>query len=212
MRRLKQPHSAYQITALNLFGISPRSATSLLVIIGSLARNIMDSIAPINSKAALESYWTAVGNIVRERPYGPGGTETRLGTKHFAPGAKVYIIAWYAGMCRRIIVVGLHRKSKRLITLAIDVRLVENLRPKVCYDPVAIAKMKEHYSPKPHYNPGRITSLTKEFAETICRSIPHWQLNYKNNEWGSAVPDSEFNGRLSWLRRLGNFFGFLLKN
>nr|GFD56498.1 hypothetical protein [Tanacetum cinerariifolium] len=39
-----------------------------------------------------ESYWTAVANIVRERPYGPGGAEIRLGTKHFAPGAKVYII------------------------------------------------------------------------------------------------------------------------
>jgi hypothetical protein len=69
-----------------------------------------------------EYYWTAVGNIVRERPYGPGGAEIRFGTKHFASGAKAYIINWYAGMCRRIIVVGLHRKSKRFITLALDVR------------------------------------------------------------------------------------------
>ena len=77
-----------------------------------------------DANTAPESYWTAVGNIVRERPYGPGGTEIRFGTKHFAPGAKVYVINWYAGLCRRIVVVGLHRKSKRLITLALDVRLV----------------------------------------------------------------------------------------
>jgi hypothetical protein len=68
---------------------------------------------------AHESCWTAVGNIVRERAYEPNGAETRLGTKHFAPGAKVYIIDWYGGMCQRIIVVGMHRKSKQLITLAL---------------------------------------------------------------------------------------------
>ena len=159
-----------------------------------------------------ESYWTAVGNIIRERPYGPGGAEIRLGTKHFAPGAKVYIINWYAGMCQRIIVIGLHRKSKRFITLAIDVRLVENLRPKVCYDPTVIAKINEHYSPTPHYNPGRIDSLTKEFAQTICEAIPHWQLNYKNHARISDVSDANFTGGFNLLGRLGNFFRFRLKS
>jgi hypothetical protein len=161
--------------------------------------------------AAPESYWTAVGNIVRERPYGPGGAEIRFGTKHFAPGAKVYIINWYAGMCRRIIVVGMHRKSKRLITLALDVRLVENLRPKVCYDPAVIAKFKEHFTPKTHYYPGTIGSLTQEFAERVCAAIPQWQQNYKNAEWVAPVPDTAFAGRPSWRQSLRDFFGFLLK-
>jgi hypothetical protein len=101
------------------------------------------------NETAPESCWTAVANIIRERHYGPGGEEIRFGTKHFAPGAKVYIIDWYGGMCQRIIVVGLHRKSRLYITLTIDVRLVENLRSKVCYDPTVIAKFKEHYPPKP---------------------------------------------------------------
>jgi hypothetical protein len=35
--------------------------------------------------------WRPVANIVQERPYGPGGAETRRGTKHFQPGAKVYV-------------------------------------------------------------------------------------------------------------------------
>ncbi|GAA4506327.1 hypothetical protein GCM10023172_35460 [Hymenobacter ginsengisoli] len=74
------------------------------------------------------SYRAAVANSIPERPYGPGGTETRYGTKHFAPGAKVYIIDWYAGTCERIIVVCQQRKSKQFITLVIDVKLAENLR------------------------------------------------------------------------------------
>lgn len=153
-----------------------------------------------------ESYWTAVGNILRERPYGPGGAEIRYGTKHFAPGAKVYIIDWYPGMCQSIVVVGQHRKSKRLITLSLDVRLVENLRAKVCYNPTAIAKFKEHYSPKSHYNAGPISSLTKELAETMCQSIPHWQLNYKTKLRESALPIQEETAPtirfLVWLRKL----------
>ncbi|HEY7093930.1 MAG TPA: hypothetical protein VH393_12160, partial [Ktedonobacterales bacterium] len=35
--------------------------------------------------------WTPVANIVEERSYGPEGAETRQGTKHFQPGAKVYV-------------------------------------------------------------------------------------------------------------------------
>jgi hypothetical protein len=162
--------------------------------------------------AAPKSYWTAVGNIVRERPYGPGGAEIRFGTKHFAPGAKVYIINWYAGMCRRIIVVGMHRKSKRLITLALDVWLVENLRPKVCYAPAVIAKLKEHFSPTPHFYPGTIDSLTQEFAERVCATIPQWQQHYKNTEWLTLVPDTAFESRVTWRQRLLRFFRFLLKS
>ena len=31
--------------------------------------------------------WCAVANVVEDRPFGPGGVETRHGTRHFAPGA-----------------------------------------------------------------------------------------------------------------------------
>lgn len=172
----------------------------------------MASIESEAPAAPIESYWTAVGNIIRERPYGPGGAETRFGTKHFTPGAKVYIIDWYAGMCQRIVVVGLHRKSKRWITLAIDVRLVVNLRPKVCYDPTVIAKLKEHYSPKEYYNPGHIDSLTREFAEVICATIPYWQANYKSPAASAIMPSSGFDGQSTVLQRLRSCLNFLLKS
>ncbi|TGE04880.1 hypothetical protein [Hymenobacter fodinae] len=162
-----------------------------------------------NKDPTAESYWTAVGNIIRERPYGPGGAEIRYGTKHFAPGTKVYIIDWYPGMCQSIVVVGLHRKSKRLITISIDVRLVENLRPKVCYNPTAIAKFKEHYRPIPPCNNSRIDSLTKELAETMCQAIPHWQQNYKTKfVESSPMANEESDKTQGFLARLWSFFRF----
>ncbi|MDO7845801.1 hypothetical protein Q5H92_05490 [Hymenobacter sp. M29] len=167
-----------------------------------------------DAEVAPESCWTAVANIIRERPYGPGGEEIRFGTNHFAPGAKVYIIDWYGGMCQRIIVVGLHRKSRRYITLTIDVRLVENLRPKVCYDPTVIAKFKEHHPPKPRYNTDYTNYLTKEFAETVCHSIPYWQLNYKSAAETAelSIDEIKFRHPRTFLSRLQVFLGFLLKN
>jgi hypothetical protein len=116
-----------------------------------------------------ESYWTAVANIVRERPYGPGGAEIRFGTKHFAPGAKVYIIGLFQGTCERITVVGMHRKAKQLIAIVIDVKLVENLRVKVCYAPAVLAKIRHHYELED------LSFLSKDFAETVCEIVPFWQ-------------------------------------
>ena len=151
-----------------------------------------------------ESYWTAVANIVRERPYGPSGAETRYGTKHFAPGAKVYIIDWYAGMCERIIVVGQHRKSKRMIRLVINVKLVENLRVKVCYAPAVIAKIKEYYSP------ARLEYLSQAFAGTMCNIIPIWQTqDWKEAESPRVVLEPTSH---SFLTRLWLSISFLLKN
>jgi hypothetical protein len=177
----------------------------------------MASIESEAPAAPIESYWTAVGNIIRERPYGPGGAEIRLGTKHFAPGAKVYVIDWFAGTCARVTVIGLHRKSKKYIRLVIDVKLVETLRPKLCYTPAVIKKIHEHYSPT------RIKWLTKEFAETLCKTIPYWQAelrkgadafkeistSYKKNFAPYTTP--EFPQWDSFLARLWINLRFLLK-
>ena len=54
-----------------------------------------------------------VANVVHERPYGPEGAEIRRGTKHFAPGAKVYVFSFFWGMGgEQVTVIGRHRKSK----------------------------------------------------------------------------------------------------
>ena len=159
-----------------------------------------------------ESYWTAVANMVPERPYGPGGAETRRGTKHFAPGAKLYIIDWYAGTCERIIVVGQHRSSKRFVTLVIDVKLVENLRTKVCYQPAIINKIKEHYAHA--YAPKGIEHLTQEFAEQICKTVPYWQAQaWRQAQLSPVDPAATLQpASNSLLARLKLHLSFLLKN
>lgn len=117
-----------------------------------------------------ESYWTAVANVVPQRPYGPGGQEIRPGTKHFAPGAKVYIIDWFAGTCTRVVAVGLHRQSKRMIRVVMAVDHLESFRAQVCYAPVVIAHINAHFAP-----PDDIRRLSQEFAEQLRDVLPIWK-------------------------------------
>ena len=84
-------------------------------------------------------------------------------------------------MCERIIVVGMHRKSKKYIRLLISAKLVENLRPTLCYTPAIIKKIKEHYSPT------RIAWLTQEFAERVCKVVPYWQEEGKKGRREPAL-------------------------
>ena len=55
---------------------------------GDFKRRLLkdDPVAPV---------WCPVATMRAERPYGPGGQETKRGSRHFAPGAKLY--------CTRII-------------------------------------------------------------------------------------------------------------
>ncbi len=95
--------------------------------------------------AASPSQWCLVGNIVEERPYGEGGKETRRGTKHFAPGAKVYclpaVFTGYGG--EPFLAIGRHRKSGRFISLLIRREWVTNLRAKLVYHPEVVRLIDE---------------------------------------------------------------------
>lgn len=124
----------------------------------------------------VEPILTVVANIVAKRPFGPAGKATKEGTKTFRPGAKVYIIDWYPGMCQSIIVVGTPRKSKRYIAITISVEWVENLRVKLVYKPAVIRKINKFHSDQPNY-------LTEAFVNTMYKTIPHWQatLSPRNN-------------------------------
>lgn len=123
----------------------------------------------MESAAPKDSFCTAIGNIIAERPYGPGGEEMRTGTKHFRPGAKVYIIDWFPGMCYDVVVIGHHRKSNRPIKAIIKAKYIENIRVKSCYSIAATRLIKEHQATHP------APELTQEFAEKICSVLPHWR-------------------------------------
>lgn len=85
--------------------------------------------------------WCMVGNIVDQRPYGPGGREQRSGTKHFRSGAKVYCFPplWGDGY-EKIKVIGHHRKSNQLVTMVIQSKWVQNRRAKLIYNPEIIRR------------------------------------------------------------------------
>ena len=93
----------------------------------------------------------------------------RRASEHFAPGAKVYIIDWFSGTCSRVVVVGLHRQTKRMMKLVIAVELLENFRAKVCYVPAVIAKIEEHI------RTGTYSQLDQAFAENLCETLPIWK-------------------------------------
>ena len=76
-----------------------------------------------------------------ERPYGLGGLEKRRGTKHFAPGAKVYVYEFFWGVGgENVTVMGRHRKSHRFIQLSMRAKHLANWRAELVYSP-AVAKV-----------------------------------------------------------------------
>ena len=88
-----------------------------------------------------EPAWCVAANVVLERDFGPDGAEKRHGTKHFAPGAKVYVYDFYWGMGgENVTVMGHHRKSRRYIQLTMAAKHLANWRTELVYSP-AVAKV-----------------------------------------------------------------------
>jgi uncharacterized protein (TIGR02996 family) len=96
--------------------------------------------------------WCVTGNIVAARPYGPGGAETRHGTRLFKPNAKVHLAslshfqAVFAPGSERwqtVRVVGRHRKSVDWIHCIVQSNLVTNWRVELVYQPGALARLKK---------------------------------------------------------------------
>ena len=92
-----------------------------------------DPVAPV---------WCPVATMRAERPYGPGGQETKRGSRHFAPGAKLY--------CNLIVgqkhepqieVVGRHRASHRYVTMIVSASWLTNWRVELVYSPRVITDL-----------------------------------------------------------------------
>ena len=125
----------------------------------------------ITQNTLLAPVWTVAANIVEQRTSGPGGNELHIGTKHFSPGTKVYVIDWFPGTCDKVVVVGLSRKPKRFIKVAVRVHWIENLRAKLCYPPAALQKIYDHFAT----TNDDIDCLNKDFVNQMLEVIPHWQ-------------------------------------
>ncbi len=113
-----------------------------------------------------EGVWCVVANIKREHAYGPGGVETKIGTRQFRGGAKVYIAGCWPGTCDAVVAIGLQRKSRKFITCVVDVMHVENFRVKLIYHPRVLELIQEDE---------RCWIRTKEEAQTWAAVFPEWQ-------------------------------------
>ncbi len=123
----------------------------------------MDHLEPI-------PLWTLVANIKQEISYGEGKMETHKGSKQFSPGTKVYIIDWYAGMCKDITVIGLSRDTKKLITIVIRAEWIENFRVKLCYNPKVCSKIKTYFDKEE----AGMQRYTGKFVNDMFIGIHQW--------------------------------------
>ncbi|MCW8932470.1 MAG: hypothetical protein OQL19_19815 [Gammaproteobacteria bacterium] len=120
------------------------------------------------SETKIDPKWFITANVIKERPFGPGGVEKHNGVRLFRGGAKVYIIGAHRGMCEDIIVIGHHRRTGRFIQGVIKVHQVENIRMTLCYSPAAIKKVGKEY-----FTIDRIP--TKEQWEQDMMLYKQWQ-------------------------------------
>jgi hypothetical protein len=95
-------------------------------------------------ESSSDAVWCVAANVLMERGHGPGGTEKRRGTKHFAPGAKVlvYYFFWGEGG-ERVTVIGRHRKSRRFIRLTMSSKHLANWRAELVYSPYVAKQVRE---------------------------------------------------------------------
>jgi uncharacterized protein (TIGR02996 family) len=95
--------------------------------------------------------WCVTGNIVESRPFGPGGAETRHGTRLFRPNAKVHLADVTSSywlfvenpQAHHIVrVIGRHRKSRDWIGCILRVANTTNWRVELVYQPGALARLR----------------------------------------------------------------------
>lgn len=119
---------------------------------------------------AEEGVWCVVANVKREHPFGEGGKETKIGTRQFRGGTKVYIAGCYAGTCDGVVCIGPHRKSRKFITCVVNVTHLENFRPKVAYHPEVVRRVRTD---------SRCWFRTQDDAHQWALAFPRWQEIWK---------------------------------
>jgi hypothetical protein len=93
-----------------------------------------------------KSIWCVVANVAETQQYGEGGAQTRRGTSHFPPGAKVYCYpALWGDGYEQVTVIGRHRGSHRYVTMVIPSKRLTNWRAQVVYSPYIIKLMSRHW-------------------------------------------------------------------
>lgn len=121
--------------------------------------------------AAAPWAWCLAANVILERTFGPGRSESRSGTRHFAPGAKVYVVSFFWGMGGdRLSVLGRQRKSGRWIRVVTRSRWLVNWRAEKAYAPRVVREILDHHS---GWRPGEEAWAQSEEAREQVERILH---------------------------------------
>jgi hypothetical protein len=89
--------------------------------------------------------WCLVGNVVDDHPHGEDGALKR-GSKHFAPGTKVYCLppVWGDGF-ERVVAIGLHRGSRKWVTVVMPSEQITNWRAKAFFKPAVLKRLRDGF-------------------------------------------------------------------
>jgi len=113
-----------------------------------------------------EFRYILVGNIIDRHVYGEE-KEVKSGTKHFRPGAKVYLFPKYGGMGHeKMPVFGLPKNSFKKIHVTITTNLIKNVRVKKTYDTRLIQKVDQTFFYSFADYTGCLVNLTR-FADFV---------------------------------------------
>lgn len=109
-----------------------------------------DGLATQKDRSQIAPVWCPVANMTSERPYGPGGQITKRGSKHFAPGAKLYFRRVMSYVPEpQVEVVGRHRGSHRYVTMIVSLSWLENWHTDLVYSPYVARKLHPYWDGSP---------------------------------------------------------------
>ncbi|MEU4290042.1 hypothetical protein AB0E63_17625 [Kribbella sp. NPDC026596] len=106
-----------------------------------------------------------MANVAAERPYGPGGAETRHGLKIFSAGTKLYVPDGFGGMgWETVEVVGRGRGSARYVAVAVQTHQLTNWRVKAVHSPAALRQIQRIRANRPGFwlHPATYNDLTTQ--------------------------------------------------
>jgi hypothetical protein len=149
--------------------------------------------------------YCVAANIADETTQGEGGLEIRAGLKHFAPGAKVWILPpqWGDGG-EKVLVAGRHRGAAgSYIRIVVPRRHLTNFRVRVVYSPALLRALTKAWK---GYDYGPSLWETREEAEGTAS---RWQertieARFDDEPWSISVSDPppldlQRNGRIYYL-------------
>lgn len=108
--------------------------------------------------------WCPRATLCDERAFGPDGKEIRRGSKHFAPGARIYLrrVMGYPDDVPDVEVVGRYRATHRYVRMIIRASWLGSWRADLVYSPQAIRLLWPKWDG---------TAASKEQAESFAHFL-----------------------------------------